>query len=117
LSIYPDKKNNRILAGTSGNGIFIFDTLQQLVKQITFANSNGISISPNCIIKNNAGDYIIFAAGEKQAWKLSSDLSRISTIPISTSLPVNKSGTSFFGNFYSKTTRRLLYRHRKGSTG
>lgn len=108
LSIYPDKKNNRILAGTSGNGIFIFDTLQQLVKQITFANSNGISISPNCIIKNNAGDYIVFAAGEKQAWKLSSDLSRISTIPISTSLPENKSGTSFFGNFLFQNNEEAI---------
>jgi len=35
LSILPDKKQNRILSGTHGNGLMIFDTLQRLVKHIS----------------------------------------------------------------------------------
>jgi hypothetical protein len=32
LSILPDKKRNRILTGTYGNGLLVFDTLQRIVK-------------------------------------------------------------------------------------
>lgn len=105
MSIFPDKQNNRILAGSGGNGILVFDTLQRLVKHIKISNKNGLIASPNCIIKNNEGDYIIFATGEKQAWKLNKDLSRFSTIPISSSLPDNKSGTSFLKFSISKQRR------------
>ncbi|MBK7680073.1 MAG: hypothetical protein KA330_11415 [Chitinophagaceae bacterium] len=108
LCIYPDKKNNRILAGTSGHGIFIFDTVQQLVKQVTFANSKGTPSSINCIFKNNEGDYILFGSGHKLAWKLNSDLSRISTIPFNTSLADKKSGTRFFGNFILQNDREAV---------
>ena len=108
LSILPDKRKNRVLAGTSGNGILVFDTLQHLVKHIKFNNNRNLIASPNCIIKNSKGDYIIFATGERWVWKLSEDLSRLSTIPISSSLPENKTGTSFFGNLIFQNDREAI---------
>ena len=34
ISMLPDKANNKILAGTTGNGLQVFDTLQRMVRHI-----------------------------------------------------------------------------------
>jgi signal transduction histidine kinase len=98
ISIFPDKKNNRILAGTSGNGLLVFDTLQRLVKHIeTFPGRNNPALI-NTILKMNDGSYLLFAHGEKQVWRLSDNLLQLKPIVISTSLPPGKSGINYFGN-------------------
>ncbi|MEJ7830024.1 MAG: two-component regulator propeller domain-containing protein [Segetibacter sp.] len=98
LSILPDKKNNKILAGTYGSGLLVFDTLQRLVKHIKTLPGKSNSFSANTIIKNNKGDYILFISGEKNVWKLSNDFSQMSPIEISTSLPAHESGIGYFAN-------------------
>ncbi|MEO6540219.1 MAG: hypothetical protein ABIN74_04470, partial [Ferruginibacter sp.] len=60
ISVLPDKKNNRILAGTSGNGLLVFDTLQHLVKHIPLMPGNTNPTSISCIIKDNKGNYLLF---------------------------------------------------------
>ena len=108
MSLLPDKKNNRILAGAAGNGLLVFDTLQRLIKHIRILPGERLSFSPNAIIKTNEGDYLLFISGEKNVWRLSSDFSKMKRIPFSTSLPQNKSGISYFGNFLFQNDREAV---------
>ncbi len=98
ISILPDKKNNRILAGTVENGLLIFDTLQRLVKHISKLPGEKKSFSPSTIIKSNEGNYLLFNSGEKKVWQLSNDFTQILKLSYSTNLPDNKSGINYFGN-------------------
>jgi signal transduction histidine kinase len=98
ISIFPDKKNNRILAGTSGNGLLVFDTLQRLVKHIEIFPGRNNPALINTMLKMNDGSYLLFAKGEKQVWRLSDNLLQLKPIAISTSLPPDKSGINYFGN-------------------
>jgi ligand-binding sensor domain-containing protein len=108
ISILPDKKNNRILTGTAGNGLLVFDTLQRLVKHIKTLPGKSVSFSPNAIIKMNDGNYLLFAGGEKMVWKLSNDLSKLSSISIGTNLPSDKSGIDYFGNFLFQNEKEAV---------
>ncbi|MEO5890698.1 MAG: ATP-binding protein [Ferruginibacter sp.] len=99
ISVLPDKKNNRVLAGTYGNGLLVFDTLQHLIKHFKILPGENHSFSANAIVKNDIGDYLVFVCGSRSVWKLSSDFSKMEPIKISTSLPENKSGIGYFGNF------------------
>ncbi|MEP7163258.1 MAG: ATP-binding protein [Ferruginibacter sp.] len=108
FSILPDKENNRILAGTTGNGLLVFDTLQRLIKHIKTLPGESRTFAPNAIIKDKKGDYLLFVAGEKKVWRLNSDLSGFKAIPISTSLPENKSGIFYFGNFLFQNEKEAI---------
>jgi signal transduction histidine kinase len=108
LSILPDKKNNRILAGTSGNGLLVFDTLQRLIKHIKILPGRNNPFSPNTILKMSNGNYLLFCGGEKKVWQLSNDLSKLSSIPITTPLPAHKSGIDYFGNFLFQNEREAI---------
>jgi signal transduction histidine kinase len=99
ISLLPDKKNNRILAGTARNGLLVFDTLQRLIKHIKTLPGKNMPFSTNTIIKNNRGDYLLFNVSEKQVWVLKNDLSSMASIPITSTLPENKKGMYYFGNF------------------
>lgn len=116
LAVLPDKKNNRILTGGSG-GLFIFDTLQQLIKHFQKDPGGGKDFRPNGIIKTGNGAYIVFTINSKNAWLLSSDLSSLTAIPFKTELTAEKSYTEFFGNPVLNTgteavfqTQQKLYR-------
>lgn len=106
MSILPDKKNNRILAGTSGKGLFVFDTLQRLVKHINISAANSELNSINTIIKNPDGDYILFVPADNGLWQLSNDLSRLSKISFTTLLPKEKSRVQFFGHILYQDNQR-----------
>jgi signal transduction histidine kinase len=97
LSILPDKKSNRILAGTSGNGLMIFDTLQRLVKHIRSIPGDSQSRSFNCIIKDNNGNYILFCNSDDRVWQLSADLSSVTKYSAKTSTGSNIN-LDYFGN-------------------
>jgi signal transduction histidine kinase len=99
LSLLPDKKNNRILAGTAGNGLLVFDTMQRLLKHIKTLPGKKLLFSTNTIIKNNKGDYLLFNTGEKQVWQLKNDFSTMTSIPIVSPLAENRKGMDYFGNF------------------
>lgn len=98
ISILPDKKNNRILAGTSGNGLLVFDTLQQLIKHIKTLPGRNMPATVSNIIKTNKGSYLLFIVGENRVWELKHDFSNLKSIPISTTLPENKTAINYFGN-------------------
>jgi hypothetical protein len=103
LSLLPDKKNNRLLAGTVGNGLLVFDTLQRLIKHIKTLPGKNLTFSPNSILKNSRGDYLLFNVSEKQVWILKNDFSVMAPIPITSSLPENRKGIDYFGNFLFQT--------------
>ncbi len=97
LSILPDKKNNRILAGTSGNGLLVFDTLQRLVKHIRTIPGDSLPKSFNCIVKDNKGNYLLFCNSDDKVWILSADLSGVKQFPAS-SPEGPKINIDYFGN-------------------
>lgn len=109
ISILPDKKNNRILAGTANNGLLVFDTLQRLIKHIKTFPGRKFPAAPNTIIKTPTGNYLLFAGGEKLVWQLSNDLSKLVSIPITTSLPADKTGIDYFGNFLFQNEREAVF--------
>jgi signal transduction histidine kinase/ligand-binding sensor domain-containing protein len=98
LCILPDKKNNRILAGTRSNGLLVFDTLQHLIKHIKTLPGKALPFATNNILKKPDGGYLLFVSGSKQAWALGSNLSSLYPIPLTTALPENKSGINYFAN-------------------
>ncbi|RYY71501.1 MAG: hypothetical protein EOO13_02890 [Chitinophagaceae bacterium] len=104
IGVFPDKQNNRVIAGTSLNGLCIFDTSQRLVKHIKTLPGKTTAFSPNIIFKDNRGDYILFAWGEHTPWKLSKDLSTFR--PLSFAGPVNnqlkETGIAYFSNMVFK---------------
>ncbi|MEO6668147.1 MAG: two-component regulator propeller domain-containing protein [Ferruginibacter sp.] len=108
LGLLVDKKNNRILAGTAGNGLLIFDSLQRLVKTIGKLPGSNKSFYPNTIIKINKGDYLLFCAGEKNIWRLSYDLSKMDSFPIRTSLPEERRYVYYFGNHLYQNEQEVV---------
>jgi signal transduction histidine kinase/ligand-binding sensor domain-containing protein len=97
LSILPDKKSNRILAGTTGNGLLVFDTLQRLVKHIRTIPGDTLPKSFNCIVKDNKGNYLLFCNSDDKIWILSADLLRLSQLPAS-SISGKNINIDYFGN-------------------
>lgn len=97
ISIFPDKINNRILAGTAGNGLLVFDTLQHLIKHIASVPGDTLPLFFNCIIKDNKSNYILFSNSNDKVWILSADLSGVRQFPAS-STPGQKFSIDYFGN-------------------
>ncbi len=97
IGVLPDKKNNRILVGTSEAGLFIFDTLQRLTRHFTKLPNNKSNFSVNAITKDDHGDYLLFVSGEKKIWKLSADLSTFTSYPVSF-YDTTPRGIDYFGS-------------------
>ncbi|MBK8522559.1 MAG: hypothetical protein IPL54_17435 [Chitinophagaceae bacterium] len=97
LSILPDKKNNRILVGTSGNGLLVFDTLQRLIKHTRTIPGDSLPKHFNCIIKDNKGNYLLFCNSDNRVWSLKADLSGFKVFP-ATSLSGSSIKIDYFGN-------------------
>jgi len=97
-AILTDKKQNRIFCGTAGNGVLIFDTLQQLITRVNSLGGKPISAAVNTIIKNNKGDYLLFISGEKNVWVLKNNLLSASPVAITSLNPANVPGIYYFGN-------------------
>ena len=97
IGILPDKKNNRVLMGTSGAGLFIFDTLQRLIRHIPNLPASKLSFGVNSIVKKNNGDYLLFVTGGKNIWNLSADLSTLTSHPVSFA-DTTQYSIDYFGN-------------------
>lgn len=108
LAVLPDKKNNRILTGGTG-GLFVFDTLQQLIKHIKTVPGPNIAFIPNGIIQSTNGDYFIFLVNSKIVWRLSKDLLTVTAITFSSILPAIKSYSEFFGNPILNTGKAAIF--------
>jgi len=102
IGVFPDKEKNRILVGTSGAGLYVYDTMQRLVRHFRNHSANNQGFSINAIIKNNRGEYLLFPSGEERIWKLSADLSSFTSHPIrfpdSPRFTVNHFGSTIFQN-------------------
>lgn len=81
ISLLADKKNNQIIGGTNGNGIMVFDTLQNLVRHIKYFPNSKKSFSPSAIIKHE-NEYYLFIFPEKKIWVLDKNFNWRSSIPI-----------------------------------
>lgn len=115
LSVLPDKKNNRILAGA--DGIYIYDTLQRLIKHIKIFPGSKSSFLVNAIVSSGSNDYYVFANGQEKAWRLDKNLSGLTPVPIVATSSSVVAGTSYFGNIIYNNgkeaivqTQRTLYR-------
>ena len=108
LAVLPDKKNNRILIGGSG-GLFIFDTLQHLVKHIKKPPGFDREFIPNGIIQSDNGDYFIFLVNSKIVLRLRKDISSFTSISFSSSVPVIKSYSEYFGNLISNNGKSAIF--------
>lgn len=108
LSVLPDKKNNRVLVGTNGSGLLVFDTLQRLIKHIRTLPGKSSYFAINSIIKDNKGNYILFAGGENKIWKLGSDLSGFTSTPLTTTSPADKSRIQYFGNLLFQNKEEVV---------
>jgi len=108
ISILPDKKQNRILAGTDRNGLLVFDTLQRLIKHIKTLPGKTVAFSANTIIKDNKGNYLLYIWGENSVWSLSNDLSQLKSITVHSSLPENKKGIGYYGKFLFRDEQEAI---------
>lgn len=97
LNVFPDKEKNRVLAGTYGSGLLVFDTLQRLVKHMGGMPGFTGNQSCNMILKNDKGEYILFFISSERAWKLDSNLNPAGYINIRL-LPEKNTGVSYFSN-------------------
>lgn len=107
-AILTDKNQNRILCGTSGNGILVFDTLQQLIMRVNSLGGKTITEAVNTIIKNTKGQYLIFIAGRKNVWILNNDLSPATQVPITAFNPEAVPGIYYFGNILFQNEKLAL---------
>jgi signal transduction histidine kinase len=108
LAVLPDKKNNRILTGGTG-GLFVFDTLQHLVKHIKAVPGFDRGFIPNGIIQSGNGDYFVFLVNSKVVLRLNKDLSTFTSISFSSALPAIKSYSEYFGNLISNNGKSAIF--------
>lgn len=107
IGLLPDKKNNRVLVGTSGAGLFIFDTLQRLIRHIPKLPNYKLAFGVNAMVKNNRGEYLLFVMGEKNLWKLKGDLSTLTSQPLSFNDTI-RHVVNYFGNTVSYNDKQAL---------
>lgn len=107
LGILPDKKNNRVLIGTNGSGLLIYDTQQHLVKHFSNHPEGLNFFGINAIIKNNNGDYLLFSVWEDKLWKLTSDLSAFTRVPV-TETDTQGINIGYFGNTIYRNSRMAV---------
>jgi hypothetical protein len=98
LTIFPDKKVNRVFIGSAKGGLFVYDTMQQLIKSIINIPGNNLPLAINQVIENDKNEYFLFIAGARFIAKVSPGLNHIRKIPFTTSLPAERSGASYFAN-------------------
>lgn len=95
LSLYADKNHNRIVAGT-GNGVLLFDTLQQLIKKIKTLPGKGEAFRTYAITRSGNGNYFLFSDGSL-VWHLSDQTLVKTPIKITSASP-QESGIGYFSN-------------------
>ncbi len=97
LSLLPDKKQNRVLVGTNQSGLYVYDTLQNLIKHFPNFPGTDTPFSVNGIIKTPANDYLLIPASGAKAFLISSDLNNFRQLPVKPDPSAKYPGFSFFG--------------------
>lgn len=110
VSLLPDKQNNHILAGATGNGVLIFDTLQQLVKHVRTLPGSNKSFTTTAITKDEQGNYYLYIWGEKETWRLSKDLQYLAALPYKATSDQDYRGVSYFAKaLYSLPEKSVVF--------
>jgi len=109
LCVYPNKRQNNVLVGTFGNGLLIFDTLQNLIKHFERLPGETTPFSVNAITQNNNGEYIFLAIGKKGAYKLSHDIKHITKLEVEKGTTNISSEARYFSDLvYDGPDRAIL---------
>jgi signal transduction histidine kinase len=108
ISLLPDKKNNRVLAGTNGYGLLIFDTLQHLTRRIQALPGRNLPFGVSAILKDNKGDYLLYITGENRIWRLTADLSTLSSTPVSYADSIKAYGINYFATVIHQDTEKAI---------
>lgn len=107
LSLCIDKKNNRVLTGTFGNGVLIYDTMQRLVKHISQLPGEDHTFSITQIIKSENDGYFLFT--KDQAWHLSASLNTIRKIPIKRRDGIPPTGVGYFSKLIYQNSDSAVF--------
>ncbi|MEO5942143.1 MAG: triple tyrosine motif-containing protein [Ferruginibacter sp.] len=105
ISICADKKANRILAGTFGNGLLVFDTMQQLVKHIESFPGQPKNFSPSGIIKTGNDEYLLFCWGQQKTWLVSKEFTSFTSLPFARSAP----NVDYYGNVIAQDNHTTFF--------
>lgn len=108
LSILPDKMNNRIILGTYGNGLLVFDTLQHLQKHIKFLPGKTTPFSLTTIVKTNTGEYLLYIVSEKCIWKLNKNMTALSRIYKSQGNQTAVESINYFSKLIYQNNKEVL---------
>lgn len=95
ISLLAEKAKNRVFAGTNGDGILVFDTLQNLVKLLKYLPARNKSFSPSAIIKHQK-EYYLFVFYENEIWRLDENLNWLASIPVEKINPSPNSNIDYF---------------------
>lgn len=82
LSLWVNKKANHILTGTLGNGLFIYDSSQNLLRHIRSLPGKTSALSVNAIAQKASGEYLLACAGETNLWSYHFNKNQFTPIPI-----------------------------------
>ena len=96
-SLCIDKKSNRVLVGTYGNGLLIFDTAQKLIQHITNLPGENITFSLSAILKYRNDEYVLMPFGKSSGYVYNAKTTSITTIPINPSFKKDNA-ISYYGN-------------------
>ncbi len=96
-SLCIDKKSNRVLVGTYGNGLLIFDTTQKLIQHILTLPNEKIPFSLSAILKLSLDEYVMMPFGKLSGYVFNVNTGSIKTIPFNP--PLKKDNAiSYYGN-------------------
>lgn len=109
ISLCIDKKANRILAGTYGNGLLVFDTLQRLVKHVYKFSDEVSGFSPSGIIKINTDDYLLFCWGYDQVWRITNNFSTFTNLSLNNNSASKNRNIGYYGNVIFQNEQSGLF--------
>ncbi|RYZ56144.1 MAG: hypothetical protein EOP49_01125, partial [Sphingobacteriales bacterium] len=98
LSVLPDKKQNRVLVGTNQSGLYVYDTLQNLIKHFTHFPGTTSPLSVNGIFKTPLNEYLLIPANNAKALLLSNSLEGFRPLEVRPDPAARFPGFNFFGN-------------------
>ncbi len=96
-SLCVDKPLNRVLVGTYGNGVLVFDTAQKLIQHITNLPGEDEIFTPSSIIKTGANEYMIMPWGGKKGYLYSFPGKNLKPVKMSPP-PLQDNFIDYYGN-------------------
>lgn len=108
LTIFPDKKNNRVFLGSSKVGLLVYDTTQKLIRKINKLPGSNVQIGINQVVRNSKNEYFLFIVNAKFIVKISADLQTLTKIPVISPLSEDKKGFNYFANFLYQNDHELV---------